>query len=57
MTPTDFDIYKVITWSLNVRFSSSVTLRNLTGEIFVRIESRIVILHNVSFWLELIIYV
>ena len=43
MTPTDLDILLAIlfTWSLKVRFSSSVTPRNLTVETFVRIVSRI----------------
>ena len=44
MTPTDLDILLVtlFTWSLKVRFSSSVTPRKLTVETFVRIVSRIV---------------
>ena len=40
-------------WSLKVRFSSSVTPRNLIVETFVRSESRIVMLSNVSFWFEI----
>ena len=45
MTPTDFDILLVtlFTWSLKVKFSSSVTPRNLTVETFVRIVSRILV--------------
>ena len=52
-TPTDLDILVVtfFTWSLNVRFSSSVMPRNLTVETFVRIEISIAF-----FWLEIIIY-
>ena len=57
MTPTDSDILLVtlFTWSLKVRFSSSVTPRNLPVETFVRIVSRILI-SNASFWSEIIIY-
>ena len=57
MTPTDFDILLVtlFTWSLKVRFSSSVTPRNLTVETFVRIVSQI-LMSNAFFWLEIIIY-
>ena len=57
MTPRDFDILLVtlFTWSLKVRFSPSVTPRNLTVEIFVRIVSRI-LMSNAFFWLEIIIY-
>ena len=57
MTPTDLDILLVtlFTWSLKVRFSSSVTPRNLTVETFVRIVFRI-LMSNEFFWLEIIIY-
>ena len=57
MTPTDLDILLVtfFTWSLKVRFSSSVTPRNLTVEIFVRIEFRLLI-SVAFFWSEIIIY-
>ena len=57
ITPTDLDILVVtfFTWSLKVRFSSTVMPRNLTVETFVRIESRI--LMSIAFlWLEIIIY-
>ena len=42
MTPTDLDILveTFLTWSLKLKFSSSVTPRNLTVETFVRIESQ-----------------
>ena len=51
MTPTDLDILVVtlFTWSLKIRFSSSVTPRNLTLETFERIESRILMLSNKFF--------
>ena len=57
MTPADIDILLVtlFTWSLKVRFSSSVTPRNLTVETFVRMVSRI-LMSNAFFWLEIIIY-
>ena len=57
MTPTDLDILLVtiFTLSLEVRFSSSVTPRNLTVETFVRIVSRILTCYA-FFWLEIIIY-
>ena len=58
MTPTDFDILVVtiFTWSLNVRFSTCVMPRNFIVQTFVNIESRIEMLSNVSYWLEIIIY-
>ena len=42
ITQTDlaFLVVTFFTWSLKVRFSSSVTPRNLTVDTFVRIESR-----------------
>ena len=45
MTPTDLDVLLVtlFTWSLKVRFSSSVMPRNLTVETFLRIDSRILV--------------
>ena len=57
MTPTDLDILLVtfFTWSLKLRFSSSVTPRNLIVETFVKIDSRI-LMSNAYFWLENIIY-
>ena len=57
MTPTDLDILIVtlFTMLLKIRFSSSLTPRNLTVEIFVRIDSRI-LMSNAFFWLEIIIY-
>ena len=55
MTPTDLDILLVTLWSLKLRFSQSVTSRNLTVEIFLRIESRI-LMSNALFGLEIIIY-
>ena len=57
MTPTDLDILlaTLFTWALKVRFSSSVTPRNLTVETFVRIDSRI-LMSNQFLWLEIIIY-
>ena len=57
ITPTHFDILVVTfyTWSVKVRFSSSVTPRNLTVETFVRIESWI-LMSIAFFWLEIIIY-
>ena len=57
ITPTDLDILVVtcFTWSLKVRFSSSITPNNLTVETFVRIESRI-LMSIAFFWLEIIIY-
>ena len=56
MTPTDLDILPVtlFTWSLKVRFSSSITPRNLTFETFVRIVSRI-LMSNAFFWLEILV--
>ena len=57
MTPTDLDILIVtlLTCSLKVRFSSSVTRRNLTVETFVRIVS-LILMYNAFYWLEIIIY-
>ena len=57
MTPTYLDILLValFTWSLKVRFSSSVTPRNLTVETFVMIDFRILI-SNGFCTLEIIIY-
>ena len=57
MTPTGLDILLVtlFTWSLKVRFTSSVTPRNLTVETLVMIVSRIS-MSNAFFWLEIIIY-
>ena len=48
-TPTDFDILLVtlFTWSLKVRFSSSVIPSNLTVETFVRIDSLILMCNEV----------
>ena len=58
MTPTDhIDILLVIliTWSLKVKFSSSVTARNLPFETFVWIDS-LISMSNAFFWLDIIIY-
>ena len=57
ITLTDLDILVVtfFTWSLKVRFSSSVMPMNLTAETFVRIKSQIPM--SIAFyWLEIIIY-
>ena len=43
-------------WSLNVRFSSRATPRNLTVKTFVRIESPIVIIWHAFFRFEFVIY-
>ena len=56
MTPTDgYFTSDLISMVLKVRFSSSVMPRNLTVEIFVRIDYRI-LMFNVFIWLEIIIY-
>ena len=51
----DITIAILFIWCIKVRFTSSVTPRNLTIETFLRIVSRI-FMSNALFWLEIIIY-
>ena len=44
----------LFTWSVKVRFSSSLMPRNLAVETLIRIVPRI-LMSNASFWLEIII--
>ena len=57
-TPTGLNILvaTLFIWSLIVRFSSSARPRNLTVKTFVSIESRILMLSNVFFCLEIVLY-
>ena len=57
MTPTDLHILVVtlFTRSSKVRFSSSLMPKKLAVEIFVRIQS-LILLSNTFFWLEIIVY-